>query len=147
MMNLKRVALVATVAVAALSVAAVQSVDVVAKAGKGKAGKAPVTVSITIPEGYHIYGPKETMGIPTSIKVKGSDVKVVKTAFPKTKTYSQTGATFQVYESKVAIPVVLQSTKKGVQKVSLLVKSQACNDRVCLPWAEKTIVLNVDFGK
>lgn len=146
-MNVKRTALALILALATASFASAQTVEVAAKAGKAKAGKAPVTVSLTIPDGYHIYGPTETGGVPTSIKVKGAGIKVIKTMFPKTKTYTVTGAKFQVYEDKVSIPVLLQSTKKGMQKVSLIIESQACNERLCMPRASKTIVLNVDFGK
>lgn len=147
MMNVKRTALTLTVALVAASFASAQTVEVSAKAGKAKAGKAPVTVSLTIPDGYHIYGPTETGGVPTSIKVKGANVKVLKTMYPKTKTYTVTGAKFQVYEDSVSIPLLLQSSKKGMQKVSLIIESQACNERLCMPRASKTIVLNVDFGK
>lgn len=145
---MKTLALSVALVTFAVAMAAAPGVTVKAVAGKAKAGQAPVTVAITIPEGYHIYGPAEKSGVSTSIKVKGTNVKVAKATFPKTKTISVVGTKFQVYEEKVSIPVVLKPTKKlkGVQKVTLLVTSQACNDRICLPPDTKSIDVNVNFG-
>ena len=146
---MKIFAICAAVTSVALAFAMSPGVTVKAVPGKGANGKAPVTVSIAIPEGYHIYGPKETTGISTSVKVKGTAFKAVKVSYPKTKVIKVVGQKLEVYETAVSIPVVLQSTKKvkGVQKVTLQVTSQACNDRVCLPPDTKTIEVNVNFGK
>lgn len=143
--------LLATLALTALvaSVALAQSVSSSAKAGKAKSGKVPVTVTIEIPSGYHIYGPKVgTIGISTAIKVKGTDFKIGAINYPKTKTMDVGGEKFGVYESKVSVPITLTPTKKlkGKQKVHLLVTSQACNDRTCLPPSTVDLVVNVDLG-
>lgn len=145
---MKTLALSVALVTFAVALASAPGVTVKAVAGKPKAGQTPVTVAITIPEGYHIYGPAEKSGVSTSIKVKGTNVKVTKATFPKTKTISVVGTKFEVYEEKVSIPVVLKPTKKlkGVQKVTLLITSQACNDRVCLPPDTKSIDVNVNFG-
>jgi len=143
--------LVVSIALATVAAALAMGTGVTIKTtpGKAKNGKAPVMVSISITEGYHIYGPKETVGIPTSIKVKGTNFKLATATFPQTKTISVAGQKLQVYEERVSIPLVIKPLKnqKGIQKVTLIVSTQACNDRVCMPPETKTIDVSVNFGK
>lgn len=126
-----------------------QKVAVAAVAGKAKANKIPVTVTLTIPEGYHIYSskPAET-GIPTSIKSKSPNFKIVSSTYPKTKPFTTLGETVQVYEGKAIVKLMVQPTKamKGKQTLKLAVTSQACDDRTCLPPDTKEITVTVTLS-
>ncbi|MBS1721655.1 MAG: protein-disulfide reductase DsbD N-terminal domain-containing protein [Armatimonadetes bacterium] len=146
---MKRTLLTLALLSATLAFAAVQSVSSSATVGKAKAGKVPVTVNISIPDGYHIYGPQAgKTGVATSIKVKGQDFKIAKATFPKTKPFKTFGEVSQVYENQVSVPLVIQPTKKlkGKQKIMLMVTTQACNDRTCLPPDTKTLAVTVNLG-
>lgn len=143
--------LLATLAltILAVSVAFAQSVSSSAKVGKAAKGVVPVTVTIQIPSGYHIYGPKAgSAGIATAIKVKGTDFKLGAIKYPKTKTIEIGGEKFEVYEQKVSVPVTISRAKKmaGKQKVHLLITTQACNDRTCLPPSTVDLPVTVNFG-
>jgi len=126
--------------------ASAQKVSVSATAGAAKSGKVPVTVTIKIPEGYHIYSSKAAeTGIPTSVKSKTAAFKVASASYPPTKPFTTLGETVQVYEGKTVIKLMLAPTKKlsGKQTVQLAVTSQACNDRTCMP--PDTQVVTVSF--
>ncbi len=120
-----------------------------ATAGKVKKGKVPVTVTIKVPEGYHIYGPKSTdIGVATSIKVKGNDFKIASINYPKTTVFTAGGEKMDVYKGTVTVPLVVQPVKKlhGKQELHILVSTQACNDRTCLPPATEDLKITVNLG-
>ena len=128
---------IAFVAVAAFATAQIKSVKMSASGQpRAKAGKvAIVSVKLDIPNGYHIYGPKDKSGIPTDVKFSGPKGFTGKVNYPKTSVFQGVEGPSEVYFSSVTIPVAVSipKTAKGKQTFTLKVTAQACNDRTCLP--------------
>lgn len=125
----------------------IEGVSVKATPGTATKGVIPVTVSFSIPSGYHIYGANPgSTGIATSVKVKGSDFKISKVSYPKPKIITILGEKMEVYEKRADLMVQLKPTKKmtGKKVVKLSVTSQACNDRTCLPPETSEVSLTVN---
>lgn len=123
-------------------------VAVKATSGVASKGTVPVTVTFSIPAGYHIYGANVgSSGVPTSVKVKGTEFKIAKTIYPKPKILTVLGEKMEVYEKKADIIIQLKPVKKMVGKkvVKLSVTSQACNDRTCLPAETSEVAVTVNL--
>jgi DsbC/DsbD-like thiol-disulfide interchange protein len=100
-----------------------------------KAGQSlTLRITISIPEGYHIYGPKDKSGVPTSISVTAPSGYRSTVQFPPTKTYRAATGESQVYSGKVVAPIKVSLPKnaKGKATFKVAVTSQACNDETCL---------------
>lgn len=115
--------------------ASAQSVTVTAGVSGSK-----VTLKLKVPAGYHIYGPTEKSGVPTSITVKEPKGAKALIVWPKTKPYRTFEGTAQIYAGVVTIPVTLKSPAKAA-RISLTVATQLCNDRTCLPPAEANVTV------
>lgn len=133
----------ALLGLASFAVAAPPTVSASATIGPAHAGKPiAVTVKLTIPTGYHIYGPVVKGSIPTSVAWGGPAGYKLQAKYPATKPYQALGEKVQVYEGSVSIPVTITAPKgtKGKVPLKLKVTTQACNDRACLP--PKTAEIN-----
>jgi Disulphide bond corrector protein DsbC len=94
----------------------------------GATGKILLTVKIT-PE-YHLYGPKNTDGIPTEVTVPSvAGVTIGKVQYPGKPTDLYRG------ETTFTIPfTVAKTAKKGTKMVVMgTMKTQACTETSCLP--------------
>jgi DsbC/DsbD-like thiol-disulfide interchange protein len=101
-------------------------------------------VTISIPEGYHIYGPKDKTGVATSVSFSGPTGYKATVEYPKTTIYDGLGEESQVYFGKVVVPVKVTVPKKAKGKATfkLTVTTQACNDKTCLMPETKTLSLS-----
>jgi len=99
--------------------------------------------TLSIPSGFHIYGPKDKTGVATQIAVSAPPGFKAAVHYPATKTYQGLGDTSQVYFGKVIVPVKVSVPKTAKGKVSFkaLVTMQACNDRNCLVPETRTVSL------
>jgi DsbC/DsbD-like thiol-disulfide interchange protein len=115
-----------------------------AQTGPTVTGVAPVTakagqaltlkVTIDVPDGYHIYGPKDKSGVPTAIAVSVPAGYKASVAYPPAKVSQVLGEKSEVYTGKISVPVKITVPKgaKGKATFKLTVTTQACNDRSCL---------------
>lgn len=142
---MQKLILTALVVASMASQAASPGVQVKASAEKPKGGLYPIAVTFSIPDGYHIYGPKVKEGIPTKIAVKGTAFKIASVSYPKTKTFVQLGESFEVYEDVAKVKLVIKPVKpfKGKATVKLNVTTQACNDRTCLPASTQEVLVTI----
>lgn len=106
-----------------------------------KAGsKAQITVTLTIQEGWYLYGqnPAVDFLIPTEILAKASTgltVRAIKSPAPEEKMDPLLGQKLRTYAGKIvfSIPIeVAENCKPGYQTVELTIVSQACGNGTCL---------------
>lgn len=102
------------------------------------AGKSfTVRVLVSVKQGYHVYGHnKVDVGVPIAISLAKSDSFAIKSIhWPATKTYKALGESVPVYTGTTTFLVTLvpKKTAKGSLPVPIVVKTQACSDRICLP--------------
>jgi DsbC/DsbD-like thiol-disulfide interchange protein len=109
-------------------------VKIRAVAGKADGGKVPVTVTITIADGWHIYAnaqPAGSSSMPTTVKVLQSDKEVVsKLDYPPGREVRDELGNCRVYEGRVEIQAVPTSSVLGPIQVSA--HFQACHGDTCL---------------
>jgi DsbC/DsbD-like thiol-disulfide interchange protein len=140
--------LLTAVAVSSAAFALTPAVSVsLSQAGPAKAGKPiKVNVHITVPSGYHIYGPKDESGIPTNIVLSGPNGFKASVLYPKTSSFKNLdGTTAAVFVGDTTIPVVVTTPKgfKGKPTLKFKVTTQACNDRTCLPPSTADLTVTV----
>ncbi len=94
-------------------------------------------VRFDIAAGYHIYGPRETMGIPTAVllEAKGG-VRLGEPQFPPTReaNYEALGGSLQLYEGETVVEFEVEaesSAKPGEVQIVARVDFQPCTDTVC----------------
>jgi|SRR5579862_5913061 len=100
-------------------------------------GKLVASVKFAVPPGFHIYAPGfKGIGIPVSFELKGSPAgfKVLAAKAPPGGELKG-NVTMQV-------PIAVAASAKGKQALTLIVKYQQCNERICLPPTEATVSLN-----
>jgi DsbC/DsbD-like thiol-disulfide interchange protein len=106
--------------------------------------QAPIIIDLSaeIQPGWHIYGLVQTEGGPTPLKVTLDENPSVRSAGAVTasapiKVHDPSfDLDTEVYEKSVTVYVPTQtkpSARAGKQSVSLSVRFQSCDDRVCLP--------------
>lgn len=123
-----------------------QTVAVKVASASGQANKpAKAVVELSIPKGYHIYGPVAKGSIATKIVWSGAKGVTIAPQYPTPHDFDAFGEKVKVYEGKVSIPVVVTFPKgtKGKQTLSFKVTSQACNDRTCLQPTTQTVTGSV----
>jgi DsbC/DsbD-like thiol-disulfide interchange protein len=97
-----------------------------------------VVIKVAVPDGHYIYANKldSDLGIPTVVTIKApAGVKVGAIRFPKPKTKELAGETLAYWDGEFTITVPVTAGKKNVGKnaISVEVKYQMCNDKICLP--------------
>jgi DsbC/DsbD-like thiol-disulfide interchange protein len=112
---------------------------------KSENGNTHVVINVSIDKGWHIYAnpvgnedlePAQTEVV---VRVGGKVLKNAKVKYPTGTKHTEKGVgTFQIYEDKVAIPVLFPET---VALVEVSVRFQACDANKCLP--PKTVKLGV----
>lgn len=95
---------------------------------------------------YHIYGPKESQGLPTSVALKetpGFTSAAATYPEPMVRDFPAQGGTFAVYEGtvRVSLPVtVSRDLAEAEHELAIHVKYQACTASTCLRPVETELV-------
>ncbi len=134
-LKLNRIATALLLSFATIAMAQAPEVKVSAKATAAGTAKTPIKAEITIviPEGFHIYGPKVETGIPTKVSWAGAKGYTITATYPKTEKIDSPDGPVDTYEGKVVIPVTITAPKKVKGKVDLKfeVTTQACDETTC----------------
>ncbi|MBI2944907.1 MAG: thioredoxin family protein [Candidatus Wallbacteria bacterium] len=94
-------------------------------------------VRLRIQPGYHLYGPDETQGLPTAVKLvvpAGVTVSAPRFPAPREAHYEALGGKLRLYEDDIAVGFTLEvapafsGSRVGV---SALLDYQPCTDRIC----------------
>lgn len=111
-----------------------------------------VTLFASIKKGFHLNSDKPTLEylVPTRVEVLNPSVlRLEKAEYPDGELKSFGFAPdemLSVYEGLVRVPVTLRmkfSAPVGVHEVRLALHYQACNDRLCLRPAQRTVQVSV----
>jgi DsbC/DsbD-like thiol-disulfide interchange protein len=108
----------------------------------GATGKILLTVKIT-PE-YHLYGPKNTDGIPTEVTMPNvTGLTIGKVQYPGKPTDTYKG------ETTFTIPFTVAKTAKKGAKVVVMgtLKTQACTETSCLPPVTLPFKTTIEISK
>lgn len=117
--------------------------------------KGQVLVTAEVAPGYHIYATDVKDAIPTKLALQpGGNIEAAgDPIYPPSKTYFDEGFEKELgkYEGKVlfAVPFRLKTGVTGPQKVTVTVRSQACNERGCDMAGDdpQTLVFTVSPGE
>ncbi|MDQ6799831.1 MAG: thioredoxin family protein [Acidobacteriota bacterium] len=106
-------------------------------------------ITATIEKGWHVNSahPLESFAIPTTLSFDSADG--VKADFPPhvIKSFTFSGGTkLAVYEGTIAIPFTAK-LKNGAQAITASLHYQACNDNVCLPPRNATLLMSLSGGR
>lgn len=95
-----------------------------------------VTVDFTILAHHHIYGPKETEGTPTTVKLEPAPgFTVGEAVFPEPAKAEMYGQTYAVYSDKLTVKIPVTATaevRPGTMRLKALVSWAACTEQYCL---------------
>ncbi|OGS37325.1 MAG: hypothetical protein A2293_06455, partial [Elusimicrobia bacterium RIFOXYB2_FULL_49_7] len=108
--------------------------------------KAKLLFRIRLEKGWHIYANPvhSDFLVPATITVKGGDAVMVDSiVYPSGVEKSFFGVTEGFYEGEVSVAVILHCDVSGAHPIEVNLRYQACDDRVCLPPAEKTLSLTM----
>jgi DsbC/DsbD-like thiol-disulfide interchange protein len=114
--------------------------------------KVGVDLAATLEDGWHVYGFEEAAGGPTALHVALEENEVLQSVGPasgsppvkKHDASFDLETEFYAKSFTVRLPVqVKQHSSIGKQVISVSVRFQACNDRICLP--PRTIHVSVPF--
>jgi hypothetical protein len=107
---------------------------------------AVVRVVAVVPKGWHIQSnaPLDDFLIPTELKADGEGLRFGKAAFPKPliKEFPALGGKVALFEDTIRITVAARGAKgkfeakefaKALEKSTIALRYQACNDSQCLP--------------
>ena len=102
-------------------------------------------ITAAILNGWHINSahPLETFAIPTELSLDPATADLVRADFPPhiVRSFTFSGGTkLAVYEGTIRIPFVAK-LKSGASKIGVSLHYQACNDTVCLPPRNATLVI------
>ena len=114
-------------------------------------GSIDAKVLIAISQGYHINANPPTFRylIPTAVEIAESkDITSGKPVYPApvTKKFSFAEKPLSVYEGETAIKITLQATGdagKGLRKIPIALRVQACDDSVCYAPAKIDLALHL----
>jgi hypothetical protein len=111
-----------------------------------KGDSALVRVRVVIPKGWHIQSnaPLDEFLIPTEIKASGEGVRFGRASFPKPlmKDFPALGGQVALFEDTVHIALTARAARgkldakalsAALEKSTLSLRYQACNDSQCLP--------------
>jgi len=103
------------------------------------------SVTATILKGWHINSahPLESFAIPTALSFDPSTAELVRADFPPhvVRSFTFSGGTkLAVYEGTFQIPFV-GKLKSGAKSIGVSMHYQACNDTVCLPPRNASLVI------
>lgn len=111
-----------------------------------KGDSAVVRVRVVIPAGWHIQSnaPLDEFLIPTELKTTGEGLRFGKAVFPapELKDFPALGGKVALFEDTVDIAVTARAVKgktdakalvQAVEKSTIVLRYQACNDSQCLP--------------
>ena len=103
-------------------------------------------ITAAILTGWHINSahPLETFAIPTELSLDPATADLVRADFPPhiVRSFTFSGGTkLAVYEGTIRIPFVAK-LKSGASKIGVSLHYQACNDTVCLPPRNATLVIS-----
>lgn len=140
-------ALIIFAAAGSLTSASAQSVS--GSLGKGTVERGEAargTVTLSIPGGLHVNSsrPGSRYAIPTSVRVRGTGVKVGGITYPRgrNRKFSFSENSINVYEGRVSFPftvTVPASFRGNVVSLTATVRYQACTDEVCYAPTSKTV--------
>ncbi|PYQ30264.1 MAG: hypothetical protein DMF57_15540 [Acidobacteria bacterium] len=102
-------------------------------------------ITAAILNGWHINSahPLESFAIPTELSLDPATADLVRADFPPhiVRSFTFSGGTkLAVYEGMIRIPFVAK-LKSGASKIGVSLHYQACNDTVCLPPRNATLVI------
>ena len=102
-------------------------------------------ITAVILSGWHINSahPLESFAIPTELSLDPATADLIRADFPPHMVRSFTfsgGTKLAVYEGTIRIPFVAK-LKGGASKIGVSLHYQACNDTVCLPPRNATLVI------
>lgn len=102
-------------------------------------------ITAAILSGWHINSahPLESFAIPTELSLDPATADLVRADFPPhiVRSFTFSGGTkLAVYEGTIRIPFVAK-LKSGASKIGVSLHYQACNDTVCLPPRNATVVI------
>jgi DsbC/DsbD-like thiol-disulfide interchange protein len=96
------------------------------------------TVTLSIPGGLHVNSsrPGSQYAIPTSVRVRGTGVKVGGISYPRgrNRKFSFSENSINVYEGRVSFPFTVNvpaGFRGNVVRLTATVRYQACTDEVC----------------
>lgn len=117
-----------------------------------KDGTWEISVQLSIPIGWHVYGSKEESGEPTTLSMKDTGgLRLVGVEVPEGKKIEKNGLLSYHLEGQVELKAILASlpTKKNETKhqVRGLVRFMMCDEKRCLPPAELAWQAEIKTGK
>jgi len=155
MMNLKRIAILASLALSVFASAQAPDPKVAVSAVPKEVaigGQLKLTVTVTFAEGFHGYQnpPASEYEIPVVVKVDGKEFKLTKVIYPAGVDAKVAGSETptKTYMGAVKIPVVITDPKKiGKKDLKILVSFQQCNEQSCMPPGEVASTVKVNIVK
>ncbi|MBI3893030.1 MAG: thioredoxin family protein [Candidatus Wallbacteria bacterium] len=99
--------------------------------------KAQGAIAFEMAPGYHIYGPRESLGIPTTVRVTAPQgIRIGEPKYPPTRevNFEALGGSLQLYEGKVQVTFDLEigpGAKAGPAQIEATVDFQPCTDLMC----------------
>ena len=104
-------------------------------------------VQIKTPDGYHIYGAKEKVGVPTTFAITSPKGFKIKATYPKPTIFRGLDGPQEVYSGTTAFPISVTAPKgaKGKHIIKLKVSFMMCNDHTCLPRTSADVSMTVNL--
>ena len=114
--------------------------------------KVTFNVFLEFAEGFHGYQnpPAQEFEIPVTIKVDGTEFKVVKVAYPAGEDASVGGTTSptKTYSGRIKIPVTVQMPAKvGAKKMRIVASYQQCDETKCFPPSQVFVDVKLNVVK